>query len=431
MTNDVEITLEANPASADAARFADYKAAGVNRVSLGVQALNDADLKLLGRLHNAQEARAALTMAMGLFDRVSLDLIYARPVRPMRHGAAELKQALSFGTDHLSLYQLTIEPQTPFALLHKNGKLHIPDDDLAADLYETTQEMTEAADRPAYEISNHARPGAESRHNLIYWRYGDYAGVGPGAHGRLMLNGARMATAIRQTAGALADMAWKNRATPSPICLQVTDGDAAREHLLMNLRLAEGIDLAAYEMRWGVRPDAAKIADAGGAGLAVAGRRYPARHAARTAGAQCRDREFVELRTGILERGRRGADDIDAVRRHFQHRQPALRRAVRLKAENAIDPGKAVGVHQRRLGEAMIGGPRRQQRHQRHCIIGQGGKLRRRRAIGVLVFGVETAVGIRFGGGEPAAAQDFARAQPRDRTKARCPAISLWPDPCR
>jgi putative oxygen-independent coproporphyrinogen III oxidase len=253
MANDVEITLEANPASADAARFADYRAAGVNRVSLGVQALNDADLKMLGRLHNSDEAKAALRLAMAHFDRVSLDLIYARPAQTEAQWRAELKEALAFGTDHLSLYQLTIEPETPFALLHKTGALVIPEDDLAADLYQATQEMTEAAGLPAYEISNHARPGSESRHNLIYWRYGDYAGVGPGAHGRLRLNGKRTATATtrlperwRETIGRK-ETAFADFAT-------VDDADAAREHLLMNLRLAEGIDLAAYEARWHTRP---------------------------------------------------------------------------------------------------------------------------------------------------------------------------------
>jgi oxygen-independent coproporphyrinogen-3 oxidase len=259
MANDVEVTLEANPASAEAARFADYKAAGVNRVSLGVQALNDSDLKMLGRLHNAEEAKAALKMAMNQFQRVSLDLIYARPDQSDAQWRTELKEALSFGTDHMSLYQLTIEPETPFALLHKTGKLHIPDDDLAADLYETTQEMTEAAGLPAYEISNHARPGSESRHNLIYWRYGDYAGIGPGAHGRLMLNNARMATATIRLPERWKDMLEKQGNAFTDF-LQVSDGDAAREHLLMNLRLSEGLDLAAYELRWNIRPDAAKIA---------------------------------------------------------------------------------------------------------------------------------------------------------------------------
>jgi len=259
MGNDVEITLEANPASADAARFADYRAAGINRVSLGVQALNDPDLKKLGRLHDVAEARAALAMAMRQFDRVSLDLIYARPDQGEVQWRNELNEALSFGTDHLSLYQLTIEPQTPYALLHKNGQLQIPDDDLAAGLYEATQELTEAAGLPAYEISNHARPGQESRHNLIYWRYGDYAGVGPGAHGRLSLNGARTATAAIKLPERWHDTVGK-RGHGFAELTPVTPEEAAREHLLMNLRLAEGLDLAAYEKRWGTRPDAAKIA---------------------------------------------------------------------------------------------------------------------------------------------------------------------------
>jgi oxygen-independent coproporphyrinogen-3 oxidase len=169
-----------------------------------------------------------------------------------------LKQALAFGTDHLSLYQLTIEPETPYALLHKNGQLRIPDEDLAAGLYETTQELTEAASLPAYEISNHARRGQESRHNLIYWRYGDYAGVGPGAHGRLDLDGQRTATAAIKLPERWRDTVLKighglGEMTP------VSREEAAREHLLMNLRLVEGLDLEAYEKRWGVALDAAKI----------------------------------------------------------------------------------------------------------------------------------------------------------------------------
>jgi oxygen-independent coproporphyrinogen-3 oxidase len=259
MGNDVEITLEANPASADAARFADYRAAGVNRVSLGVQALNDPDLKKLGRLHDVAEAKAALKLAMANFDRVSLDLIYARPDQSEAQWRSELREALAFGTDHLSLYQLTIEPETPYALLHKSGQLQIPDDDLAAGLYEITQEMTEAAGLPAYEISNHAQPGQESRHNLIYWRYGDYAGVGPGAHGRLSLNGARTATAAIKLPERWRDTVGK-QGHGFAETMPVSQDEAAREHLLMNLRLAEGIDLAAYEQRWEARPDAAKIA---------------------------------------------------------------------------------------------------------------------------------------------------------------------------
>ena len=258
MANDPEITLEANPASADAARFADYRAAGINRVSLGVQALDDAALKELGRLHDRAEALAALRLAQKTFNRVSLDLIYARPGQADAQWRAELAEALGFGTDHLSLYQLTIEPETPYALLHQKGELQIPDDDMAAGLYETTQELTGAAGLPTYEISNHARPGQESRHNLIYWRYGEYAGVGPGAHGRLCLAGGRMATAAIRL-----PERWREAVTRNghgfAEQVAIHDGDAAREHLLMNLRLAEGLDLAAYELRWATRPPAEKL----------------------------------------------------------------------------------------------------------------------------------------------------------------------------
>jgi oxygen-independent coproporphyrinogen-3 oxidase len=258
MANDVEITLEANPASADAARFGDYRAAGVNRLSLGMQALNDADLKALGRLHNAAEAEAALALAKRNFARVSLDLIYARPNQSARQWQAELIEALGFGTEHLSLYQLTIEPETPYAMLHKSGALKIPGDELAADLYAVTQELTQAAGRPAYEISNHAAPGAESRHNLTYWRYGDYAGVGPGAHGRLTLGGTRWATAAIRLPERWQD-AVGNTGKGFSDFAEISDSEAAREHLLMNLRLTEGLDLAAYEARWGTRPQNSKI----------------------------------------------------------------------------------------------------------------------------------------------------------------------------
>jgi oxygen-independent coproporphyrinogen-3 oxidase len=217
-------------------------------------------------LHNAEEAKAALALAMRNFDRVSLDLIYARPNQSDADWRAELKQALAFGTDHLSLYQLTIEPETPFALLHKNGALVIPGEDVAAGLYETTQELTEGAGLPAYEISNHARPGSESRHNLIYWRYGDYAGVGPGAHGRLSLKGRRMATATQRLPERWQDAVAKTGRAFAEV-IAVSDQDAAREHLLMNLRLAEGLDLAAYEKRWSTRPDAEKIAALADQGL--------------------------------------------------------------------------------------------------------------------------------------------------------------------
>jgi len=255
----IEITLEANPASAEAARFADYRAAGVNRLSLGVQALDDADLKFLGRLHDLAEAKAALAMAMKTFDRVSLDLIYALPGQTVESWKAELAEALAFGTEHLSLYQLTIEPQTPFAIRHKKGAFKVPDDDRAAELFEATQELTAAAGLPAYEVSNHARPGAECRHNLIYWRYGDYVGIGPGAHGRIEVCGKRIATACERLPERWLEKVMREGhgfAETSEISIQ----DAARENLLMSLRLAEGLDVEAYRARWGTALDPNRIA---------------------------------------------------------------------------------------------------------------------------------------------------------------------------
>jgi oxygen-independent coproporphyrinogen-3 oxidase len=225
-----------------------------------VQALNDKDLKMLGRLHDVAEAKAALGMAMNTFERVSLDLIYARPDQTAEAWRDELKEALAFGTDHLSLYQLTIEPATPFATLARTGALTPLDDDNAASLYEVTQEMTEAASRPAYEISNHAKLGEESRHNLLYWRYGQYAGVGPGAHGRLDIGGRRIATMAEKLPERW-QQAVSRRGHGIVEEIEVPREEAAREHLLMNLRLAEGLDLAAYKTRWNVEPDMARIAE--------------------------------------------------------------------------------------------------------------------------------------------------------------------------
>jgi oxygen-independent coproporphyrinogen-3 oxidase len=257
LDSDIEITLESNPASADAARFRDYRAAGVTRLSLGIQALNDSDLKMLGRLHNTAEAKSAISLALSTFERASFDLIYARPDQTVKEWKAELSEALSFGTEHLSLYQLTIEPATPFATLVRTGALKIPDEDRAVALYEATQEVSEAAGLPAYEISNHARAGAQSRHNLIYWRYGDYAGVGPGAHGRLVLDEKRMATACEKLPERWREMVLRDGHgfTQTPI----SDEEAAREHLLMNLRLTEGLDISAYKARWNIALDDARI----------------------------------------------------------------------------------------------------------------------------------------------------------------------------
>jgi len=243
---DVEVSLEANPTSVEATRFRGYRAAGVNRVSLGVQALDDASLKELGRLHTAREALDAVAIARQSFDRYSFDLIYARPRQTPQQWEAELKYAISEAAEHLSLYQLTIEPDTPFAMLHKTGKLVTPDDDTARTLYDLTQDVCNAAGLPAYEVSNHARPGAECRHNLVYWRAHEYAGIGPGAHGRLDINGQRQATMSEKR-----PEAWLMRVESLGHGL-VTDDlltreERADEFLLMGLRLVEGIDPARYE----------------------------------------------------------------------------------------------------------------------------------------------------------------------------------------
>ncbi len=255
---DAEISLEANPTSVEAGRFRDYAAAGVNRVSMGVQALNDRDLKALGRLHSAAEARAAFDIARAAFGRVSFDLIYARQNQTAAAWEAELTEALAMAVDHLSLYQLTIEAGTRFGELHARGGLRgLPADDAAADMYALTQDVTAAAGLPAYEISNHARPGAESRHNRIYWRYGDYIGVGPGAHGRLTIGAERLATETpRDPAAWLAATEAGDPGERTPIA----SADQAAEYLMMSLRLAEGADLARFAALAGAPLDEARIA---------------------------------------------------------------------------------------------------------------------------------------------------------------------------
>ncbi|MFC6488977.1 radical SAM family heme chaperone HemW [Nitratireductor sp. GCM10026969] len=241
----VEITLEANPSSVEAERFRGYRAAGVDRVSLGVQALDDRDLRFLGRLHTVEEALAAVRLAREIFPRLSFDLIYARPGQTVEAWRAELESAIGHAADHLSLYQLTLEEGTPFYALHKAGRLAVPDADRAADLYEATQEVTAARGLPAYEISNHARPGAESRHNLIYWRYGEYVGAGPGAHGRFVENGRRIVTFTERHPETWLDLVErKNTGVTGGEVLSRTE--EADEFLLMGLRLAEGIDLQRY-----------------------------------------------------------------------------------------------------------------------------------------------------------------------------------------
>jgi oxygen-independent coproporphyrinogen-3 oxidase len=291
LEGDAEITLEANPTSVEAENFAGYRGAGVNRLSLGVQALDDRSLKALGRQHTADEALAALALAKRHFDRVSFDLIYAREGQTPRAWQNELERALGHAADHLSLYQLTIEQGTPFAARHEAGTLRIPHSATARALYLVTQELCEAAGLPAYEVSNHARPGAESRHNLLYWRGGDYAGIGPGAHSRVTTNGAKRAlAAIKSPEGWLAEVEASGRGLASDEALSATE--AAEEYLLMGLRLNEGIDLARLASLDGRTLDQARLDALARDGLVA---RNGARLAATQEGRLVLDRLIVEL----------------------------------------------------------------------------------------------------------------------------------------
>lgn len=263
---DAEITLEANPSSVEAGRFRGYRDAGVNRVSLGVQALDDDDLNRLGRLHNAAEARTAIETARTNFPRISFDLIYGRPGQTPDKWRAELLEAITLAADHLSLYQLTIEPGTPFAALHAAERLPMPDVDTQADLYALTQTVTAAHGLPAYEISNHARPGAVSRHNLTYWRYKDYVGVGPGAHSRLTIDGRKLAL---ETTRIPEDWLQSVEVYSHGIAAEeaLTDAQAANEMLLMSLRLREGLDTDRYQALSGRLLDPARIEALCGQGM--------------------------------------------------------------------------------------------------------------------------------------------------------------------
>jgi oxygen-independent coproporphyrinogen-3 oxidase len=244
---DIEITLEANPSSVEAGKFADLGAAGVNRVSLGLQALDEETLRFLGRLHDAEEGLAALETAQAVFERVSFDLIYARPGQTPAQWEAELRTALGLGTGHLSLYQLTIEPGTRFATDVRQRAFTPLADDPAADLFALTRELTEAAGLPAYEVSNHAQPGQESRHNLAYWRYRDYAGIGPGAHGR---RGGLATLRHKKPENWLDAVAEHGHGLKDERELGLSE--QASEALLMGLRLAEGVDVAGLSQRFGI-----------------------------------------------------------------------------------------------------------------------------------------------------------------------------------
>lgn len=245
-SNDMEVTLEANPGSVEAGRFAGYRDGGVNRISMGIQALNDRDLQRLGRIHSVQEARQAFDIARKTFDRVSFDLIYARQDQTLPEWKQELDEALSMAIDHLSLYQLTIEQGTAFGDRYGRGKLRgLPEDDLAADMYEATQEICAKAGMLPYEVSNYAALGSESRHNQIYWRYGDYAGIGPGAHARLTLDGHRYAIETWRNPNKWLDAAEAGNG--ENVKEAISTDDQAAEFLLMGLRLTEGVDLNRYE----------------------------------------------------------------------------------------------------------------------------------------------------------------------------------------
>jgi oxygen-independent coproporphyrinogen-3 oxidase len=267
LANDIEITLEANPGSVEAARFDGYASAGVNRVSLGIQSLDPADLRRLGRMHSVDEALGAIAIAQTTFDRVSFDLIYARQDQSLAAWRDELRRAIDLGTSHLSLYQLTVEDGTVFGQMHAKNLLRgLPPEDLAADMFELTQEVTAAAGLPAYEVSNHARPGDESRHNLIYWRMGDYAGIGPGAHGRLTLANHRIATEAERM-----PTVWLDRTLAAPGAAERSDNlhaqDRADEYLMFALRLKEGASLARFAALSGAPlPDQA-LAEVIGLGL--------------------------------------------------------------------------------------------------------------------------------------------------------------------
>jgi putative oxygen-independent coproporphyrinogen III oxidase len=247
---DLEITLEANPTSIEAGRLANYRAAGVNRISIGIQSLDESALRALGRQHSAQEAVAALALARRLFPRVSFDLIYARPNQDIAAWRSELRAALDIAADHLSLYQLTIEPATQFEALHRQGKIVLPDNDTAAALYDATGEECARVGLQAYEVSNYARVGEESRHNLAYWRYLDYAGIGPGAHGRVTIDGTLRATRRHRAPEPWAEKVERDGhgLTAAEI---VPPEERAREALLMGLRLTEGIDVARFAERTG------------------------------------------------------------------------------------------------------------------------------------------------------------------------------------
>ncbi len=267
MANDPEITLEANPGSVEAGRFRGFQQAGVTRVSMGMQAMNDEDLRRLGRKHSAEEARKAFEIARNCFDRVSFDLIYARQDQTLAAWRGELRKALELAIDHLSLYQLTIEDGTAFAdRFAKGGLRGLPGEDLSAEMFELTQELCDKAGLPAYEVSNHAKSGCESRHNLIYWRGGDYVGIGPGAHGRITLQGTRWATEAPKSPALWLGIVQSGKAPELPRSA-LTPDEHGLEYLLMSLRLSEGLDMVRYHNISGAPLNTRKISELSDIGM--------------------------------------------------------------------------------------------------------------------------------------------------------------------
>ena len=419
---DVEVTLEANPTSVEATRFRGYRAAGVNRVSLGVQALDDASLKALGRLHSAREALDAVAIARTAFDRYSFDLIYARPDQTPQMWADELKLAISEAAEHLSLYQLTIEEGTPFFGLHAAGKLKTPDEAVARALYDVTQEVCAQQGLPAYEISNHARAGAECQHNLVYWRGDEYAGIGPGAHGRLDIDGIRHAIATEKR-----PEAWLMRVEANGHGV-VTDDllnseERADEFLLMGLRLAEGIDPKRYAAL--VRPHARSEPDRH---LARGRRdhRRRRRQAARDEGriSRCSMRWWRISRRKVhvyaAKTLRRARDRRAAAGGDLHHRKAALVGAVGAESKQAVDAGKARRIGQRLRRKTLRALLLRQRRDQRHRVIGQRRGAHRIGAVFGAVAAGESAEARRIRRGIEPALQRRAREHARIVPQTRC-----------
>ena len=416
-----EITLEANPTSVEASRFGDYSAAGINRVSIGVQSLDDRALKFLGRQHTSHEALEAVALARRGFERVSFDLIYGRPGQTEAAWRDELGAALDLEPDHLSLYQLTIEPGTAFAALHDAGSLAMPDDDHLAALYRSTGEFCAERGLAAYEVSNYALPGAESRHNLVYWRYGEYAGVGPGAHSRLVEPHGRVSIETIEHPETWLE-AVRERGTGHAAERPLSQGECADEMLLMGLRLSEGVSLERYAAMGGTPIDSRKLDELVGLGLIAIGPGggHDPRNARRTSGAECRNRR-AQRRLGPGKPAGCGADFLRPAAGHFHDREATVVEPVRAEPEQPVDTCKTFRIGQLRRCEALALRQFGKSERQADRVIGQAGDARRLAPIGAL----EPLRELRFG----------RRRRPRHTNRQARPEWSSPPlrptDPCR